>query len=76
MEKNNVTEKSGDQPRQVMIASTAVAGLVVSINRKNLSLEEAEKNAGATPGCIMEAINTNEMLGGNDYFLLADYFKD
>ena len=67
-----ITPKKGDEPQEFLIKSDSVVGIVEAINKKGLSLEETEKIAGITTGCIMEAIDKGDMLTVNDFHKLIE----
>ena len=69
----NVKPKKDDEEKELLVESDAVAGIVETISQRGISLEEAEEAAGATKGCIMEAINENGMIDGTDYYLLCQF---
>jgi len=67
--------KKGEQPQTVIIKDNSLGGVIIMINNKKLTLEEAEKLSGAKEGCLMEAIRESSQLRINDYLALIDYLS-
>jgi hypothetical protein len=67
MLKKGEEKESFPEPRSVSLIS-----VIKEINKKNLSLEEAEEKAGITKGTILKAIKSNDVLLPMDAYKLSD----